>query len=106
MPNCKQSDPLMKCSISIVWEKTWLILFCMFFYTTLLWLSIFDSVGLITLTFTKAPFLPNIKQREFALILFKQTWRGSHYGNESRTMSSFLQTILTSVMQKQRNQKF
>lgn len=71
------------------------------FYTTLLWLSIFDSVGLITLTFTKAPFLPNIKQREFALILFKQTWRGSHYGNESRTMSSFLQTILTSVMQKQ-----
>lgn len=65
------------------------------FYTTLLWLSIFDSVGLITLTFTKAPLLPNIKQREFALILFKQTWRGSHYGNESRTMSSFLQTILT-----------
>lgn len=65
------------------------------FYTTLLWLSIFDSVGLITLTFTKAPFLPNIKQREFALTLFKQTWRGSHYGNESRTMSSFLQTILT-----------
>lgn len=40
MPYCKQSDPLMKCSISIVWEKTWLILFCMFLYNTALVINI------------------------------------------------------------------